>query len=86
MYYNTSQAYAALFPVKTVGVVGDNRRYGWTIVLRAITIGDFMTATVSDLPLSFLTKVSTRIVNQCSEVGRVLFDITSKPPATVEME
>jgi len=86
LYYNTSQAYAALFPVKTVGVVGDNRRYGWTIVLRAITSGDFMTATVSDLPLSFLTKVSTLIVNQCSEVGRVLFDITSKPPATVEME
>ena len=86
LYYSTSQAYAALFPVKTVGVVGDNRRYGWTIVLRAITSGDFMTATVSDLPLSFLTKVSTHIVNECSEVGRVLFDITSKPPATVEME
>ena len=86
LYYSTSQAFASLFPVKTVGVVGDNRRYGWTIVLRAVTSGDFMTATVSDLELEFLTRVATRIVNECQEVGRVLFDITSKPPGTIEME
>lgn len=85
-YYKTSQAYAAILPIKTVGVVGDNRRYQWTIMLRAVTSNDFMTATATDLGMPFLTSVATEIINKCPGVSRVLFDVTSKPPGTVECE
>lgn len=85
-YKKTSQAYAALLPVKTVGVVGDNRRWGWTIVLRAVITNDFMTAEISHLDYKLLETVATEIVNQCVNVSRVLYDITSKPPGTIEME
>jgi GMP synthase (glutamine-hydrolysing) len=90
-YNNVSQAYAGLFPVKTVGVVGDNRRYEWVIVLRSVTTIDFMTATASNqtcggIDLVFLSQVATKIINTCSSVSRVVYDITSKPPGTIEME
>lgn len=86
LYSDISQAYAGFLPVKTVGVVGDNRRYGYTIVLRAIKTIDFMTARPYEFPSGFLEDVATQIVNQVEEVSRVLFDITSKPPATIELE
>ena len=86
LYYETSQAYAALLPVKTVGVVGDNRRYGYIITLRAVKTGDFMTASVSDFGLPFLSQVATNIINSCPDVARVVYDVTTKPPGTIEME
>lgn len=86
LYNEISQAYAGFLPVKTVGVVGDNRRYGYTIVLRAIKTIDFMTARPFEFPSGFLEDVATQIVNQVEDISRVLFDITSKPPATIELE
>lgn len=85
-YDQTWQALVVLLPVKSVGVMGDQRTYAYTCVLRAVCSTDGMTANVTDLPLSFLTQVSDKIVNQVSGINRVLFDITSKPPATIEWE
>jgi len=82
----TSQAFAALLPVKSVGVMGDQRTYAETIVLRAITSIDFMTADWARLPHDLLAHVSNRIVNEVVGVNRVVYDISSKPPATIEWE
>lgn len=86
LYHVPWQAFAVLLPVKSVGVMGDNRTYQQTIALRAVTSSDGMTAGVAELPLSFLTKVSDRIVRNVLGINRVVYDITTKPPATIEWE
>ena len=80
------QYFAALLPTKTVGVRGDERAYQYTLVVRAVRSLDGMTANFSHLPPALLQRISTRITNEIREVGRVLYDITNKPPATVELE
>ena len=82
----TAQAFAVLLPVQSVGVMGDNRTYDNVIALRAVTTDDFMTADWARLPDDFLARVSSRIINTVSGVNRVVYDISSKPPATVEWE
>lgn len=86
LYFKVDQAYAGFLPVKTVGVVGDNRRYGWIIVLRAVNTIDFMTATAYEFPKGFLSRVKTQIINKIPEVARVVYDVTDKPPGTIELE
>lgn len=85
-YEKVWQAATILLPVKSVGVMGDNRTYQWTCVLRAVTGADAMTAKPADLPLSFLEMVASKIVGQVDGINRVLYDVTSKPPATIEWE
>lgn len=85
-YGKTSQAFAVLLPVRSVGVMGDGRTYDETIALRAVTTDDFMTADWAPLPHDLLRRVSTRIVNEVRGVNRVVYDISSKPPATIEWE
>ncbi len=86
LYESIAQAFTVLLPVKTVGVKGDGRAYEEVICLRMVSTTDFMTATWSDLPHQFLSKVSGRITNEVSGVTRVVYDITSKPPGTIEWE
>ena len=86
-YYNKIwQAYAALLPVKTVGVMGDSRTYEYTCLLRAVTSEDGMTADFFNFDRIFLQKISNKIVNSVKGISRVVYDITSKPPSTIELE
>lgn len=81
-----SQYFAALTNMRSVGVQGDGRTYDHTIVLRSVTTSDFMTADWTRIPADVLDRISVRIVNEVPHVNRVLYDITSKPPATIEYE
>jgi GMP synthase (glutamine-hydrolysing) len=85
-YRKTSQAFAVLLPVHSVGVMGDGRTYENVIALRAVQTDDFMTADWSHLPYELLARISTRIINQVGGVNRVVYDVSSKPPATIEWE
>jgi GMP synthase (glutamine-hydrolysing) len=86
LYDKVSQAFAVFLPVKSVGVVGDGRAYEWVIALRAVETIDFMTAHWAHLPYEFLAKVSSRIINELHGISRVVYDISGKPPATIEWE
>ncbi len=86
LYDKTSQAFAVFLPVRSVGVVGDARAYEWVIALRAVETIDFMTAHWAHLPYAFLGKVSNRIINELRGISRVVYDISGKPPATIEWE
>ena len=86
LYDQVSQAFAVFLPVKSVGVMGDGRRYEYVIALRAVETIDFMTARWAHLPYEFLERVSTRIINEVDGISRVAYDISGKPPATIEWE
>jgi GMP synthase (glutamine-hydrolysing) len=86
LYHKIWQAYAALLPVKTVGVMGDNRTYEHICLLRAITSEDGMTADFFDFPKGFMQTISNQIINNISGINRVVYDVTSKPPSTIELE
>ena len=86
LYNKIDQALAVLIPSKSVGVMGDKRQYGYVIALRAVNTTDFMTATASQISHQTLNNISTRIVNEVDGVARVVYDITSKPPGTIEWE
>ena len=86
IYESLAQAFAVLLPVLSVGVMGDDRTYEQVICLRAVETSDFMTADWAAISDSLLRKVSTRIINEVNGVNRVVYDISSKPPSTIEWE
>ncbi|MGB6977103.1 MAG: glutamine-hydrolyzing GMP synthase [Gammaproteobacteria bacterium] len=86
LYEKVSQAFAIFLPVRSVGVMGDSRKYEYVIALRAVETVDFMTAHWAHLPYKFLEKISNRIINEVSGISRVVYDISGKPPATIEWE
>jgi len=86
LYDQVSQAFAVFLPVRSVGVMGDGRRYDYVIALRAVETIDFMTARWAHLPYEFLDLVSRRIINEIDGISRVTYDISGKPPATIEWE
>jgi GMP synthase (glutamine-hydrolysing) len=86
LYNAVSQAFTVFLPVKSVGVTGDGRRYSWVVAIRAVETIDFMTARWAHLPYEFLDLVSRRIINEVPDVSRVAYDISGKPPATIEWE
>jgi GMP synthase (glutamine-hydrolysing) len=85
-YEKTSQAFTVFLPVKSVGVMGDGRTYEYVVSLRAIVTSDFMTAHWAELPYDLLGKVSNRIINEVKGINRVVYDISGKPPSTIEWE
>jgi GMP synthase (glutamine-hydrolysing) len=86
LYNNIGQAFSVLLPIKSVGVMGDARSYENVLALRAVDTTDYMTANCTNLPHEFLTKVATKIINKVSGINRVVFDLSSKPPSTIEWE
>jgi GMP synthase (glutamine-hydrolysing) len=86
LYNKVSQAFAVFLPVRSVGVMGDGRRYDYVVALRAVETIDFMTARWAHLPYEFLDHVSRRIINEIDGISRVTYDISGKPPATIEWE
>ena len=86
LYESVSQAFTVFLPIKSVGVVGDARRYEYVVALRAVETIDFMTSRWAHLPYQLLERTSNRIINEISGVSRVTYDISSKPPATIEWE
>ncbi|HAG40585.1 MAG TPA: GMP synthase (glutamine-hydrolyzing), partial [Pseudoalteromonas sp.] len=86
LYHKVSQAFTVFLPVKSVGVMGDARKYDWVVSLRCVETIDFMTARWSHLPYEFLGVVSNRIINEIDGISRVVYDISGKPPATIEWE
>ncbi|EKS7721597.1 glutamine-hydrolyzing GMP synthase [Vibrio vulnificus] len=86
LYNKVSQAFTVFLPVRSVGVMGDGRKYDWVVSLRAVETIDFMTAHWAHLPYDFLGKVSNRIINEVNGISRVVYDISGKPPATIEWE
>ena len=86
LYGKVSQAFVVLLPVQSVGVMGDERTYEYVASLRSVNTIDFMTATWSHLPFDFMERVSNRILNEVKGINRLTYDISSKPPATIEWE
>ena len=86
LYNKIWQAYAALLPIKTVGVMGDTRTYDYICLLRAVTSEDGMTADYFSFPAKFIESISNKIINNVKGINRVVYDITSKPPSTIELE
>ena len=86
LYEKVWQAFAVLLPVRSVGVMGDERSYGFTVAVRVVESEDAMTADWTRLPTEVLERISTRIVNEVHGINRVVYDISSKPPSTIEWE